>query len=100
MANNGKEYIVRLVNMCADPTPHGPCSFEWEHFQEVKRNDFHHHRDALVLRGSDAKYSVVLAERPTLARMSDKPKTGSDWHLFNTDAAPCMGAGYGGGNGP
>ncbi len=81
-------------------TPGGPCSFKWDHFQEVMRNDFHYHRDALVLQGFAAKFSVALAERPTPPPIAGRPKRMHDRIIYNTAEAPCMGAGYGGGPGP
>jgi hypothetical protein len=100
LRQDGTQYDVRFSNMCADMTPGGPCSFNWQHFQEGKRNDFHHHRDAVVLPGFATKLSVALAEVPTPARMRNMPKAKGDRHPFNTAEAPCMGAGYGGGPGP
>ena len=81
-----KKYEIRFSHLCPH-TSGGPCHFDHRHFQEVKRNDFHHHRDALDLPGFSAKYTVVLAP-------------GQKTRIDSNDAAPCMGAGYGSGNGP
>jgi hypothetical protein len=92
-----KTYEVRFSNMCTNTVPQGPCDFFWWHYQEEKRNDFHHHRDTLVLPPFSAKYSVVLAPGELPPKKRD-PQRGRD--MANTNDAPCMGAGYGGGPGP
>jgi hypothetical protein len=97
LPNNGKKYEVRFRNICSDNTPHGPCDFVWWDFREVKRNDFHHHRDALVLPAFSIKYSVILTPGQLPVGTRDPPR---DRHKENTNDAPCMGAGYGGGGGP
>jgi hypothetical protein len=81
-----KKYEIRFSHLC----PHnasGPCHFDPHHFEEGKRNDFHHHRDVLDLPDFSEKYTVVLAPDQKV-------------NIESNDAAPCMGTGYGGGNGP
>ncbi|HSS22240.1 MAG TPA: hypothetical protein VLL54_19370 [Pyrinomonadaceae bacterium] len=98
LPNNGKKYEIRFRNICADNTAQGPCDFIWWDFLENKRNDFHHHRDALVLPQFSAKYSVVLAPGELPIGTRDPP---GDRNKDNTVDAPCQGAGYsGGGGGP
>jgi hypothetical protein len=81
-----KKYEIRFSHLCPHHSAGDPCHFDPQHFQEVKRNDFHHHRDALDLPGFSEKYTVVVAP----GQVSTE----------SNDSAPCMGAGYGGGNGP
>lgn len=95
--NNGKKYEIRFSNMCTNPTPDGPCDFFWWDYHEVKRNDFHHHRDALMLPGYVVKYSVALADGELPEETRDPPR---NRHMENTNDAPCMSAGYGDDNGP
>jgi len=86
---NGKSYEISFINKCDGSDP--ACCFLWSDFKEAKRNDFHHHRKALDLKAYHLRYSVVLAP-PLLKRRTQC--------IFNSDEAPCMGAGYGGGPGP
>ncbi|HVQ35884.1 MAG TPA: hypothetical protein VMS31_00020 [Pyrinomonadaceae bacterium] len=92
-----KRYEVRFSNMCTNPTRRGPCDFFWWHPQEEKRNDFYHHR-APLMPSPSAKYGVVLASGQ-LALGTRDPIRGRH-KIMNTNDAPCMGAGYGGGDGP
>jgi hypothetical protein len=97
LRQDGYKYEVKFKNLC-DPTSGGDhCDFDWKHFQEVKRNDFHHHRDALDLPKFSLKYSVVIAPNEISAKSFRQSR---DRRRVSNDAAPCMGAGYGGGNGP
>ena len=90
-----KKYEVLLTNVCFDDKPHNQkCAFDWWDWHEAKRNDFHHHRDALVV-SDGTKYSVALVYGQLPVGTHDPEK-----HLVSTFDAPCMGAGYGGGNGP
>lgn len=92
--NAGEHYEVEFSNICYQSAPHGPkCDFDWQNFKETLRNDFHHHRDILALPGFSSEYTVILGECPPARRRGDRDKA-------NTVEAPCMGAGYGGGNGP
>jgi hypothetical protein len=98
MENNGKEYVVTFSNECKN-MGHGECTFSWDHFQEIKRNDFHHHRDALKPTFPH-KLSVVLGEPPAAEPVIGQLKKKRIQEDADTAAAPCMGAGYGGGPGP
>jgi hypothetical protein len=91
--DNGKSYNIRFTNKC--DSSHPSCCFTATHFNEEKRNDFHHHRDVLDMKPYHLRYSVVLAPTPR-TKGKRKPVVCK----FNSDEAPCMGAGYGGGPGP
>lgn len=85
-------YEVAFSNTCYDNQAQ-VCHFDWRNFRESLRNDFHHHRDILRLPGYAIRYAVILAEVPSLTVLGNEDKA-------NSADAPCMAAGYGGGNGP
>ena len=98
--NAGKKYEVVFSNICFDDKPHGVvCDFDWWDLHEARRNDFHHHRDALMLSGGP-KVSVALVDGQLRPGEHNRGRPHLKSHLLSTYDAPCMGAGYGGSHGP
>lgn len=96
----GLKYEIRFSNLCTTGGRLGPCDFYWWSPVESLRNDFHHHRDALDLKPGDKKYSVILKPGVLPQGRRDPPRFRDRLKILNTNDAPCMAAGYGGGNGP
>ncbi|HSS22241.1 MAG TPA: hypothetical protein VLL54_19375 [Pyrinomonadaceae bacterium] len=92
----GVKYQIVFSNECGICPP--PSQAELEGNDERLRSDFHYARKVLKLPGSRVKIALKLDGLPASSSPQDFCRIGIV--IRNTDAAPCMGAGYGGGDNP
>jgi hypothetical protein len=92
--DGGAKYQIVFLNECSACAP--PSAGDLSGNDETRRGDFHFARKAVKVPGGRVKIALKLEENVTPSR----PNFCSELVIRNTDAAPCMGAGYGGGNGP
>jgi hypothetical protein len=92
-ASSNVRYQILFENECDNcVNPSGDILIGTD---ETKRNDFHYARKALMMPGARLNIGLKLREE----HAPDDPDFCMGAHRV-TDPAPCMGAGYGGGNGP
>lgn len=96
-ADGKKQYQIVFVNECKSKNCK-PELGDLDGNDERLRSDLHFARKAMKL--PNGRVRIALKRTPGEVP-ADKPNfCDDDLSGRNTDAAPCMGAGYGGGNGP
>jgi hypothetical protein len=89
----GSKFEVHFLNGCDQDE----CEWDYTSTNEKKRNDFHFMREVLDLPFGEKKYGLKIEVKAPIGATADV----CPYIKFrNTDEAPCMGAGYGGGGFP
>jgi len=95
-----RRYKFIFANLCYDDiNQRNKCHFDWESREEAIRNDFHHHRQTLRV-GGLPQLSVALQAGELGPGDHDDGGPFIGALMVSTNEAPCMAAGYSGGNGP